>query len=49
MSEINNDFDPITGFLQLEGPISEGFEDLLMTTGIQQVLDRFIASLGLSL
>ncbi len=50
VTTLNNDFNPFTAFDQLEGPIGQDIENLLVATGVQQdLLDPilgFIASLG---
>ena len=44
VSDINAAFDPFTIFTDFEGPIGHDIEDVLMATGIQQLLDPILAA-----
>ena len=47
VTELNNSFDPITLFDQIEGPIGQDIENLLVDTGIQQnILDPILGLFG---
>jgi hypothetical protein len=47
VTELNNSFDPFTLFDQIEGPIGQDIENLLVDTGIQQdILDPILGLLG---
>jgi len=47
VTELNNAFDPFTLYDQLEGPIGQDIENLLVDTGIQQnVLDPILSLIG---
>ena len=47
VTELNNSFDPITLFDQIEGPIGRDIQNLLVETGIQQnVLDPILSLIG---
>ena len=47
VTELNNTFDPFTIYDQLEGPIGQDLETLLVDTGIQQnVLDPILSLIG---
>jgi hypothetical protein len=47
VTELNNSFDPITLFDQIEGPIGQDIENLLVDTGIQQnILDPILGMFG---
>lgn len=46
VSAINDAFNPITLFLQLEGAVGHGIEDVLQATGIQQALDPVLELIG---
>jgi hypothetical protein len=47
VTELNNSFDPFTLFDQVEGPIGQGIENLLVDTGIQQdILDPILGLFG---
>jgi hypothetical protein len=47
VTELNNDFNPFTLFDQIEGPIGQDIENLLVDTGIQQnILDPILGLFG---
>jgi len=47
VTELNNSFDPFTLFDQIEGPIGQDIENLLVDTGIQQnILDPILGLFG---
>jgi hypothetical protein len=47
VTDLNNDFDPFTAFAELEGPIGQDIENLLVETGIQQdILDPILGLIG---
>jgi PE-PPE domain len=47
VTELNNSFDPFTLFDQIEGPIGQDIENLLVDTGIQQdILDPILSLFG---
>jgi hypothetical protein len=47
VTELNNSFDPFTLFDQIEGPIGQDIENLLVETGIQQdILDPILGLFG---
>jgi PE-PPE domain len=47
VTELNNDFNPITLFDQIEGPIGQDIENLLVDSGIQQdILNPVLGLLG---
>jgi PE-PPE domain len=47
VTELNNFFDPFTLFDQIEGPIGQDIENLLVDTGIQQdILDPILSLFG---
>jgi hypothetical protein len=47
VSELNNAFNPFTDLIDLERPIGEAIEDVLMATGVQQdLLDPILGLIG---
>jgi PE-PPE domain len=47
VTTLNNDFNPFTAFTELEAPIGQDIENLLMDTGIQQdILDPIFGLIG---
>jgi hypothetical protein len=47
VTTLNNDFDPYTAYDELEGPIGQDIENLLVETGIQQnILDPILGLFG---
>lgn len=46
VTELNNAFDPFTLFTELERPLGEGIEDILMATGVQQAIDPILGLIG---
>jgi PE-PPE domain len=47
VNELNADFNPFAAFDELEGPIGQGIENLLLETGIQQdILDPILGLFG---
>jgi len=47
VTTLNNDFNPFTAFDEVEGPIGQDIENLLMETGIQQdILDPVLGLFG---
>jgi hypothetical protein len=47
VTTLNNDFNPFTAFAELEGPIGQDIENLLVATGIQQdLLDPILGIIG---
>lgn len=47
VSELNNAFDPFTDLIELERPVGEAIEDVLMATGVQQdLLDPILGLIG---
>jgi hypothetical protein len=47
VTTLNNDFNPFTTFAELEGPVGQGIQNLLLETGIQQsLLDPIVGLLG---
>jgi hypothetical protein len=47
VTTLNNDFNPFTAFAELEGPIGQDIDNLLVATGIQQdVLDPILGLIG---
>jgi PE-PPE domain len=47
VTTLNNDFNPFTAFDELEGPIGQDIENLLVETGIQQdILDPILGLIG---
>ena len=47
VTTLNNDLNPFTAFAELEGPIGQDIENLLVATGIQQdILDPILGLFG---
>ena len=47
VTTLNNDFNPFTAFAEVEGPIGQDIENLLVDTGIQQnILDPILGLFG---